>query len=117
KQGGALTLTVITSNDATCVDLSGAFTAHQTSPGAKTTWTFSLAAPAGDGAQVVTATAGPSSNATKCTGATGAGNGTYTLDNTGPTVTAVLSPAANAAGWNNSNNVTITWSATEPGGS
>src|SRR5213080_3377229 len=40
KQGGALTLTVNTSSDTKCVDVAGAFTGHQTSATAKSTWTF-----------------------------------------------------------------------------
>src|SRR5437667_1305642 len=116
KQGGALTLTVNTSGDTQCVDVSGAFTGHQPSGTAKSTWTFSFIAGSGDGAQGVTVAASRDVNKNngQCTGPTGTGQASYTLDNTGPTVTAALSPAANAAGWNNAN-VNITWAATDGG--
>ena len=42
RSGQALTLTVTTSNDAQCVDVAGAFTAHQSSATGKTSWTFGL---------------------------------------------------------------------------
>ncbi|MDQ1584442.1 MAG: large repetitive protein, partial [Microbacteriaceae bacterium] len=115
KQGGALTLTVITSNDTMCVDVGGAFTAHSTSGTAKTTWTFTTTAGAGDGAQAVTAAASPNVNGQgKCTGPSTSLQASFTLDNTGPVVTAALAPAANAAGWNKAN-VGLTWSATDAG--
>jgi hypothetical protein len=85
KQGGALTLTVTTSNDTQCVDVAGAFTAHQESTTAKSTWTFTTAAPAGDGAQAVTAAASEMNKQGKCTGQSATVQGSYTLDNTGPT--------------------------------
>jgi hypothetical protein len=115
KQGGALTLTVSTSNDTKCVDVAGDFTSHQSSATAKATWTFTTTAGAGEGAQAVTATASPNVNSQgKCTGNSGSAEASYTLDNTGPVVTAALAPAANAAGWNKAN-VGITWSATDAG--
>ncbi len=117
KQGGALTLTVNTSSDTQCVDVSGAFTGHQTSPTAgKSMWTFLTTAGSGDGAQSVTVAASRDINKNngQCTGPTGTGQASYTLDNTGPVVTAALSPAANAAGWNHAN-VTIAWSASDAG--
>ena len=115
KNGGALILTVTTSSDTKCVDVTGAFTAHQTSSSAKSSWTFTSTAGAGDGVQTVTATASPSVNANdKCTGASGSVMASYTLDNTGPVVTAALSPTANGAGWNNAN-VSVTWSAADAG--
>src|SRR6266536_603453 len=94
KSGGALTLTVTTSNDTKCVEVSGAHAARQTSSTAKSSWTFSFTARTGDGAQAVTAAASPNFNANNCTGQTGSAQAPYMLDNTGPTVTAVLSPAA-----------------------
>ncbi|WP_159600654.1 OmpL47-type beta-barrel domain-containing protein [Agromyces humi] len=115
KQGGALTLTAITSSDTRCVDVAGAFTAHDQSAGAKTNWTFTTTAGAGDGAQGVTVFASPNVNAQgKCTGQTNSLQASFTLDNTGPVLTASLAPAANAAGWNKAN-VGITWSATDAG--
>ncbi|MDR6907851.1 hypothetical protein J2X63_003559 [Agromyces sp. 3263] len=115
KQGGALTLTAITSSDTRCVDVAGAFTAHDQSAGAKTNWTFTTTAGAGDGAQAVTVFASPNVNAQgKCTGQTNSLQASFTLDNTGPVLNASLAPAANAAGWNKAN-VGITWSATDAG--
>jgi hypothetical protein len=114
KSGGAVTLTVNTSADTTCVDVAGAFTGHQTSATAKSSWTFTTTAGAGDGAQAVTSTASAKFNANGCTGASGSLQASYVLDNTGPVVTAALSPAANANGWNNSD-VTVKWTATDTG--
>lgn len=115
KSGGALTLTVNTSSDTQCVDVSGGLTGHQQSGTAKSTWTFSFTAGDGDGVQGVTATASPSFNAqNKCNGNSGSAQASYTLDNTGPVVTASISPAPNGAGWNK-DNVSITWSATDTG--
>jgi hypothetical protein len=111
KSGGALTLTVTTSSDTKCVQITGAHTARQTSSTAKSSWTFNFTAGAGDGTQTVTAAASPNFNQNNCTGQSQSPqNASYVLDNTGPTVTAALSPAPNGAGWNNAN-VTVTWSA------
>lgn len=114
KQGGALTLTVTTSSDTKCVEVSGAHVARQTSDTAKTNWSFSFTAGAGNGVQSVSIVARPSYNTNNCTGSPGQDAASYVLDNTGPVVTGSLSPAANGAGWNNSN-VAITWSATDAG--
>jgi hypothetical protein len=115
KNGAALTLTVTTSNDTQCVDVAGAFSGHQTSATARTTWTFTTTAGAGDGAQAVTASASPNVNShDKCTGTTGSAQASYTRDNTGPVVTGALAPAPNTAGWNKVN-VVITWLATDAG--
>jgi large repetitive protein len=115
KAAASLTLTVNTSVDTKCVEVTGAFSAQQSST-AKSTWSFNFTAPAGDGLQTVTAAASPNFNGqnNKCTGASGAGTASYVLDNTGPVVTANLSPATNGAGWNNSN-VSITWTTTDAG--
>jgi hypothetical protein len=115
KQGAALTLTVVTSNDTQCVTVTGAATfPRQTSSTAKSNWTFTTTAPAGDGAQAFTVAASPNFNGNNCTGQTNSTQASYTLDNTGPVVTAALSPAANPSGWNNSD-VTVNWTATDPG--
>jgi hypothetical protein len=115
ENGGALTLTVVTSNDTKCVQVTGAHTARQTSASAKSSWTFNFTAGTGDGVQTVTAAASPNFNANNCTGQSQSPqSASYVLDNTGPVVTAALSPAANAAGWNN-NNISIMWSATDAG--
>jgi hypothetical protein len=116
KQGGALTLTVTTSADTECVDVTGAFTGHQQSASPKSSWSFSFTAPAGDGVQTVTASASPRFNSQGvCNGSSqNPGSASYVLDNTGPAVTGALSPTPNGAGWNKSN-VSIVWSATDNG--
>lgn len=115
KNGGALTLTVATSSDTKCVQLTGAYTARQTSSTARSSWTFPLVAGTGNGVQTVTASASPNFNANNCTGQSQSpATAAFVLDNTGPTVTAALSPTPNAAGWNNAN-ATITWSGTDAG--
>src|SRR6058998_3600878 len=56
RNGAALTLTVTTSNDTECVDVTGAHAGHQTSSTPKTTWTFSgtsFTAGTGEGVQNV----------------------------------------------------------------
>jgi hypothetical protein len=115
KQGQMLTLSVSTSSDTKCVEITGAHTARQTSSTAQSSWTFNLTAGAGNGLQTVTAAASPGFNANNCTGQSQSPqSASYVLDNTGPSVTASLAPAANAAGWSNSN-VSITWSASDSG--
>ncbi len=116
KSGGALTLTVTTSaSDTRCVDVAGAFTARQQSATAKSTWTFPVTAGAGDGAQAVTAAASPNFNGQgRCTGSSGSAQSSYTLDNTGPVVSAALTPAPNAAGWNKTDTA-VAWTATDAG--
>ncbi|MGZ4437094.1 MAG: OmpL47-type beta-barrel domain-containing protein [Nocardioidaceae bacterium] len=114
RQGATLTLTVTTSG-ASCVDVAGAFSGHQSSTSAQSTWTFSVPAGAGDGAQSVTATASPSINPQgSCTGNSASGQAGFVLDNTGPAVTGTVSPTPNAAGWNNSS-ASIAWAATDAG--
>ena len=117
KSGGALTLTVATSDDTKCVQITGAHTARQTSSTAKASWTFSFTAGNGDGVQSITAAASPNFNASNCTGQSQSPrSASYILDNTGPVVTGTVAPAPNAAGWNNqSSGVSITWSATDAG--
>ena len=116
RQGTALTLTVDTSSDTKCVEVAGtALNITSTSLTGKTRWTFATVAGAGEGAQAATAAASPNVNAQgKCTGPSSSMQAAFALDNTGPIVTAGLSPAANAAGWNKAN-VTAAWSATDAG--
>src|SRR4051812_44831149 len=115
KQGAALTLTVVTSSDTKCVEVTGATTLpRQTSSTAKSNWTFTTTAPAGNGVQAVTVATSPNFNQNNCTGQTNSTQASYTLDNTGPVIAAGLSPAPNAAGWNNSN-VSVAWTATDTG--
>jgi hypothetical protein len=54
KQGGALTLSAITTSDTQCVQLTGAFTSRQTNSAGHATWTFALTAGFGDGVRTVT---------------------------------------------------------------
>jgi hypothetical protein len=114
KNGGVLTLTVGTSSDTKCVAVSGAFTSRQTSVTPKSSWTFSFTAGNGDGLQTATTAASPNFNANNCTGQSqDPGAASFVLDNTGPTVSPVLTPAANSAGWNKAN-TTVTWTAADP---
>ncbi len=125
KKQATLTLNVTTTNTAKCVEVSGAHVAKQTSSPVKTSWSFTFTAGDGDGVKDVTVnaydnvtTTGSGKDAvTTCGNGTGTHNrmhASYILDNTGPGVSASLSPAANAAGWNNSP-VTITWTGTDTG--
>jgi hypothetical protein len=122
KQGGSATLNVTTTSDTKCVDVSfsnGAQKMTQTSNTAKTSWSFAINVGAGAD-EVVTATAGATTSfnsSGNCTGsmpASSRSSASYVVDNTGPVVTGTKTPAANAAGWNNSN-VAIAWTATDVG--
>jgi hypothetical protein len=103
KQGGALTLTVNTSDDVECVELTGAHTGRQTSPPGKTAWSFTFTAGAGEGVNTVTVTASKNFNESqnRCQGQQGTRQASYVLDNTGPQVSGAVSPVANGAGWHN----------------
>jgi hypothetical protein len=115
KQGQTVTLTVTTTDPTKCVDVSGAFTDHQQATNAKTSWSFTTTAPAGNGVQAVTAAASVSFNNNNiCNGQSVSAQASYTLDNTGPVVTAVLTPPANAAGWNKTDTA-VAWTATDAG--
>jgi len=117
RQGGQVTLAVATSAETQCVAVTGpgGFLDTQFSPSApKTTWSFGpYTVGSGDGLRPFTATAFPTVvPGTGCAGTADSKNAFYVADNTGPVVTAALSPAPNAAGWNNTN-VAITWSAVD----
>ncbi|HEX5857932.1 MAG TPA: hypothetical protein VFY91_07480, partial [Microbacterium sp.] len=116
KQGAALTLTLVTSSDTQCISLPVEFTGARTSNGGKAGWTFTTTAPAGNGVQTITigASSNYNQNTFNCNGSTETRQVSYTLDNTGPVVTAALTPAANTAGWNNTD-VTVGWTATDAG--
>lgn len=114
KPGTALTLTVTTSSDTQCVDVAGALTAHQESATGKSTWTFSTTAPSTDGARAVTAVASTLNRGGNCSNQSTSTQGSYTVDGAGPVVTAALTPAANAAGWNKTN-VDVAWTAADAG--
>ncbi|NUS51692.1 MAG: hypothetical protein HOQ22_11725 [Nocardioidaceae bacterium] len=115
KQGAGLTLTVVTASDTQCVQVTGAATLpRQTSSSGKSSWTFTTTAAGGDGAQAFTVVASEKFNANNCTGSSSSTQASYTRDNTGPLVSATLTPAANPDGWNNSN-VDVAWTATDAG--
>jgi hypothetical protein len=131
KQGAALTLTVNTDATTQCVDvIDGTNTtiATQTSDrNPKSSWTFSgptypwLTAGSGNGTVTYTTKAWKGVNGNgKCTAnqneTFGVQSASYTLDNTGPAVTGNIAPTPNSARWNNTN-ATLTWSATDTGGS
>ncbi len=123
KSGASLTLEVRTDETTKCVELTGAHPATQTSSTAKTSWSFPLSAGTGEGTQTLSINATAYRNFNphgKCVANQNETLGTqtvsYVFDNSGPVVTAAVSPAANADGWNNKN-VTINWSATDGNGS
>jgi hypothetical protein len=70
KQGADMALTVQTSADTQCVEVTGAQTAVQTSDkNPKSQWVFHFTAGSGDGVNTVTVAAAPNVNAQgKCTG-------------------------------------------------
>lgn len=112
KAGGALTITVTADADTRCLSgVPAEFSGPRTATAGRSTWTFSGAAAAGDGRRTFTVAASPSTN-TKgdCTGQAASTTASYISDNTGPVVTATLSPAANAAGWNRTD-TTVAWTA------
>ncbi|HEX8870028.1 MAG TPA: hypothetical protein VF821_30475, partial [Lentzea sp.] len=111
RSGKQINLVAHFANTAKCIQLGG-------SPGVSlngvTSWTFAVTTPNGaDGVQSPTVTIGENTNPNgNCTTKTASTTASYVLDNTGPAVTASLSPAANAAGWNNGN-VTVSWTAND----
>ena len=100
RSGTALVLTVNTSNDVNCVEVTGDHTATQASNSSQSLWTFNFTAGAGNGTKNVTATAWKNK---QCNGQSDAGTASYLLDNTNPTISGTRTPAANANGWNNTN--------------
>lgn len=119
KRGAALTLTVNTTSDTECVKVSGTGgdLGTQTSDTPQSTWTFARTAGPGNGTLsfTVVASNGYTSTGTTlaCSGASTSTQVSYVEDNSGPTTRAVLSPPANAAGWNNTD-VTVSWTAVDP---
>ncbi len=117
KQGQALTLTVTTATATKCVSgVPSSFSGARTSTSDRTQWTFTATAGAGNGRQDVNlgTSAGYNTNNFNCNGQGSTGQASYTLDNTGPVVSAALTPAANDAGWNNTD-TTVRWTATDAG--
>lgn len=116
KKGGALTLTVNAPSDTQCIaGVPAGFAGATTSAAGQPTWTFTGTAGSGDGAQSfnLAASSGFNKNGA-CTGPAASAQAGYVLDNTGPVISSVLTPAPNAAGWNNSN-VTVAWTAADTG--
>src|SRR5438105_2183963 len=114
QPNASLTLTVTTSSSVVthCLAITGEFTLIQNTGNDKTTtWTFTpLAAGSGNGTSVHVV-AYPDKTGGSCAGTPqGTADTSYVLDNTAPAVTGTASPTANAAGWNNSTPVTVTWS-------
>jgi len=117
KKGAPLTLVVNTTSDTFCVKLSGDQTGQLNTNAAsvgKTTWTFNnLKATDGDGVRTIIAT---SYADTSCSSAGPlAASVSYIADNTGPLVSGAVNPAPNAAGWNKTAPVSISWSASDAG--
>ena len=114
KSGATLTLTVNTDDKARCVAVTGL--TKQTSSSARSVWEFSApTVNAVDGVQTKTVTIGEGSNANTCSTKTAQTSVSYVLDNTGPVVTASLTPAPNAAGWHHAN-ANVSWSANDATG-
>ncbi len=115
KSGTALTLSVTTSADTKCVDVPSSFAGNKVSDSGQSSWTFTGMAGTGEGPQTVIVTAYANKN---CNGSGGGQSGSastvYVLDNAGPSLTALLSPTPNMAGWNKAN-VNIAWTATDSG--
>ena len=86
----------------------------QTSAGVKGTWDFELTAPGTEGLQGIDVKSGTVTGSGGCNNNGGGASESYFVDNTGPVVTGRLDPAANAAGWNNTD-TTVIWSASDAG--
>src|SRR3954454_1737816 len=137
RSGAALSLTVNLDAETTCVKVTdGTYTAEKAGPaGAAITFTATstlltgstagagpalFTASAGEGVRTLSAVGFKNSNNRNCTAnqgeVTGGTQASYTLDNTGPTVTGAVTQAnarpLNAAGWATSD-VTVAWSGTD----
>ncbi|MDP9407467.1 MAG: hypothetical protein M3P95_06275, partial [Actinomycetota bacterium] len=114
KKDATVTFKATTSADTKCVEVKGAFAEIQKSDSAKSEWTFTTAAPAGDGEKAITVFASnnwsESGNpkTVSCNGNTQSLQSKYLLDNTGPTLTAT----PNSDGWTNQS-VSGTWTASD----
>ncbi len=130
KQGGALTLTLVTDGNTQCVDVidgNSTTIATQSASKGQSNWTFSgsaypwLTAGTGNGVVQYSTKAWRNVNGQgRCVANQnenfGVQSAAYTLDNTAPTATGALSPAPNGAGWNKGD-VTVTWTGADTGGS
>jgi hypothetical protein len=117
RQGGTMTLNILTTSDTKCVEVNAGPGPLQrlSNPVGQNNWSFPITGRSGDGPQPVAVTAftGIMGNG-NCNASSISASTQYIRDNTGPTVTASLTPQRNAANWNNSN-MTIAWSATDTG--
>ena len=114
RSGQAVTLIVFT-DAARCVEVTGALEMRKTGLAGTTTWSFPFIAGSANGLRELQVTAWSDEAAGLCAGTAGATvTVSYVQDNVGPVVTAALTPAANAAGWNQGD-VAIAWSALDAG--
>jgi hypothetical protein len=119
--GASTTLTVITNNTTTCVQVTGAFSAtqHQATP--KTTWTFTTTAPNTTGLQQVTIKAGDVWNdnpVTPCNNTVAQSSASYTVvaNTSKPVTTATLTDGSAIPTWSNTSPVTVKLTATTKNG-
>ena len=115
KSGQFITFGVTTDATTACVivtDAGGATVA--TNKTGATSLSFRVTAGPGNGTQTLTFTGykGINNGNGNCNSTTATNTASYVLDNTGPTLTPVLTPAS-VNGWNNSN-TTVTWTAADP---
>ncbi|MFL6136292.1 MAG: OmpL47-type beta-barrel domain-containing protein [Frankiaceae bacterium] len=137
RQGAALTLSVTTDSTTSCLRISdGTNSVDLDNGSAKTSWTvtgasgFTNASSAGAAAALFTTAAGNGASTpvtvtsfknangqSKCTAngpeTFGTQSASYVRDNTGPTISPVIAPAADGAGWNKTD-TTVTWTASDP---
>jgi large repetitive protein len=139
RQGAALMLNITTDATTSCVRVSDGTNTVERNTGSTNvsngkSWVFKASdsylsssagaaaalftAGAGDGLKSVTVTAFKNDNNKNCIANANESFGTqtasYTLDNSGPVVTALVSPPANSAGWHNSN-LSVSWTAADAG--
>jgi hypothetical protein len=116
RSSQVVTFNVTTDTTTACViitDAGGSVLA--TDKTGRTSLSFPLTAGPGNGTQTLTFTGYKNVNNGNgsCTSTTATRTASYVLDNTGPTVTPVLVPGPNPAGWNRQN-TTVTWTAADP---
>ncbi|MDP9219017.1 MAG: hypothetical protein M3P23_00570, partial [Actinomycetota bacterium] len=111
-----VTFNVTTDTTTACVivtDAGGSVLA--TDKTGRTSLSFPITSGPGNGTQTLTFTGYKNVNNGNgtCSSTSATRTASYVLDNTGPTVTPVLAPVPNAAGWNHQN-TTVTWTAADP---
>src|SRR4051794_2148258 len=101
KSGGAIGVDIGASADSRCVRVfeNGAPVGTQSNPSGSDSWHFDLLAPNATGVQQMRATAYATPD---CHGAWGSSTASFIADNTGPRVSAFITPSPTAYGWNNS---------------